>query len=139
MPAPGQLFALGCEHIEGSGDLGAGIGGTVRGLNSYGLPRWRATAVRYRYERTGFGYGAYDNSPSYGHSLSSPAWVFRQLARVSGLRVVHFAEAAWTGHHDVYACVLDPTWRVHHPPTSALKFVKHTIREHVRPRLRPDP
>jgi SAM-dependent methyltransferase len=110
-------------------------GGTVRGLDRYGLPYWRSTTVRYRYERTGFGYGHYHNSTSYGQALASPAWVFRQLARVSRLRVVHFAEAAWSGHHDVYACVLDPAWRVHHPPTSFVKFVKDSIRERVWPRF----
>jgi SAM-dependent methyltransferase len=110
-------------------------GGTVLGLDNYGMPYWRSTIVRYRYERTGFGYGHYHNKTSYGQALASPAWVFPQLARVHGLRVVHFAEAAWSRHHDVYACVRDPAWRVHHPPTSALKFVMHSIRERVWPRF----
>jgi SAM-dependent methyltransferase len=106
----------------------------VRGTVDYGLPYWRATTVLHSYERTGFGYADYLNSSSYGHTLSRPDWVFRQIERLHEMRVVHLSEKAWDGHHDIYACVRDPDWRVRHQPRSTLTVLKHKLRERVRPK-----
>ena len=101
---------------------------TVRGTFNYGLPYWRTTAAKYTYERTGFGYGHYWNSNSYGITFSSPAWVFKQIERVSEMRMVHFCEKAWDRHHDIYACVRDPDWQVSHPLTPTLTLLRQTLR-----------
>lgn len=106
--------------------------GAVRGKN-YGLPFWRVDEMRYSYERTGFGYGDYPDSDSYGVSLSSPAWVFRQIAAVGEMRLVHLSEKAWDNHQDIYACVRDPDWLVDHPPRSPLAHLRSRLR--VRHRL----
>lgn len=75
----------------------------------------RTASLRETYERTGFGYAQYPTpqiSTRYGVALSEPAWVFRQLARLKELRVVHFAEHG----QDIFACVRDPYWPAQHPP-----------------------
>jgi SAM-dependent methyltransferase len=77
----------------------------MRGIVDYGLPEHRAPDVRAGYERQGFGYADYSESQSWGHSLSSPAWVVNQIVSVNGLRPVHFSERAWDNHQDVYACI----------------------------------
>jgi SAM-dependent methyltransferase len=105
---------------------------TVRGAD-YGVPYWRATMVRHDYERTGFGYAHYLQSSSYGQSLSSPAWVFNQIAALDEMRLVHFSERAWDAHQDVFACVRDPDWHVRHPATSMFTLLKHKVRERWRP------
>src|SRR5262249_13961353 len=99
----------------------------------YGLPYWRATTARYGYERAGFGYADYLNSNSYGVTFCSPDWVFKQIARIGELRVVHLSERAWDAHHDIFACVRDSDWQVRHPLISTLTFLKHKLRERVRP------
>jgi SAM-dependent methyltransferase len=100
---------------------------TRRGLTPI-QPYWRQTATLYAYEREGFGYCHYPNSNSYGNSFSSPAWVFKQIERMSEMRMVHFAEAAWDKSQDVYACVRDPDWQVSHPLTPALRLFRQTVR-----------
>jgi SAM-dependent methyltransferase len=90
----------------------------VRKVFRYGLPSARAASARYGFERKGFGYGHYDDSDSYGISFSRPGWVFDRVAGVAELRVVHFGEAAWSGHHDIFACVRDPDFNVGHPRLS---------------------
>lgn len=107
---------------------------SVRGEFYYGLPYWRNTAVLFRYERAGFGYADYLNAEAYGQTLSRPDWVFRQIERLGEMRLAYFSEAAWGGHQDVYGCVRDPDWQVGHPPTSTLTYLKHRVREWVRPR-----
>ncbi len=60
------------------------------------------------YDRTGFGYEDYPDSDNYGTSLSSPAWVCRQLERVPGLRLLMLKEEGWADHQDVVACLRAP-------------------------------
>ena len=91
-------------------------------------PYWRQTATLYAYERKGFGYAPFPNSNSYGNSFASPAWVFKQIEKMSEMRMVHFSEAAWDSNQDVYACVRDPDWQVTHPPTPALTLIRQTLR-----------
>ena len=50
-------------------------------------------------------------SDSYGVSLQSPAWVLKQLTKLGGLRVVHFAESTWHRHQDCFSCVRDDSVR----------------------------
>jgi SAM-dependent methyltransferase len=58
------------------------------------------------FEAYGFAYSDYYDAPrEYGVSLSSPAWVCRQLEQLPRLRLAGFAEAAWDSHQDVIACV----------------------------------
>jgi len=102
---------------------------TAEGKFNYGLPSWRTTAVLYGYERSGFGYANFLNSNSYGHSLSHPAWVLKEIAGIGEMRVVHFAERAWDRHHDIYACLHDPSWRIQRSTTAIITFLKHKIRE----------
>jgi SAM-dependent methyltransferase len=97
-------------------------------------PYWQQTTVLYAYERKGFGFCPYLNSNSYGNSFSNPAWVFKQIERMSEMRIVHFSEAAWDKSHDVYACVRDPDWQVSHPLTPTLTLLRQTLR--LKHRLR---
>jgi SAM-dependent methyltransferase len=94
-------------------------------FTTHGLQTYRANLEAYRrdfrsyatllydYEREGFGYEKYPDSDGYyGISLSSPAWVLTQLAKVGGLRTVHFGEMSWEYHHDCYACLRDDSYQV---------------------------
>jgi hypothetical protein len=96
----------------------------VRGIVDYGLPHRESATVRFGYEHRGFGYVDYSNSRPYGHSLSRPDWVTNRITALVGLRLVHFAEAAWDRHQDVYACVRNPGWhagRTQAPATESSK------------------
>jgi SAM-dependent methyltransferase len=55
------------------------------------------------YDRTGFGYAPYAGGAGYGVSLTSPAWVCRQLAAVPGVRLAVYLEHGWAGHQDAVA------------------------------------
>jgi SAM-dependent methyltransferase len=77
---------------------------TVEGIFDYGVGGPARAAILFGYERFGFGYADHMNSKTWGHSLSRPDWVLQEIAKFPELRVVHFAEAAWDNHHDVYAC-----------------------------------
>ncbi len=64
------------------------------------LPAYRKTIVLFNYEHTGFGYADHLYSDGYGHTLTDPAWVFRQIAKLGELRLVLFSEVAWAKRHD---------------------------------------
>jgi SAM-dependent methyltransferase len=100
---------------------------------NYGLHHRRQTRVFFDYDQAGFGYGAYPDSKSYGVSFARPQWVFQQIERIADLRVVHFAEAAWARHQDVYACVRDPQWGHRHVGTSVVRLVRRTVRRTFLP------
>ena len=65
------------------------------------------------YENSGFGFEMYPHLDYeyYGSSVSSPAWVFAQVARLGGLKAVHFAEMGWDRNQDCYAFVRDDSHR----------------------------
>lgn len=79
----------------------------------YDITRADAAAMRSSYSATGHGYtdypreiGYYDFHPEergYGVSLTSPAWVREQAARIGGLREVYFRPRGWNDHQDVFA------------------------------------
>lgn len=77
----------------------------VNGSLKYGLSPRQQIAILDQYERTAFGYVDYEGVDHYGISLSDPAWVAAQIARISEMRLVHFCERSWDDHHDIYACV----------------------------------
>jgi SAM-dependent methyltransferase len=61
------------------------------------------------YERDGFGYEPYvDFESDYGISLSSPAWVCRELERCSSLELIMYTERGWNGRQDAVTCVRWP-------------------------------
>lgn len=120
----------------------------VNGSSIYGLLPWRRTTILYNYERRGFGFERYQSAVStkssggakqslYGMSLSSPDWVIAQIAKLDGLRVVHFSERAWDNHQDCFACVRDdpdeqvilPNIKFHRYVKDELMDVKWAIRE----------
>jgi SAM-dependent methyltransferase len=99
------------------------------GLENW-LPYYRRTAIRYQYERTGFGYVKFPGSDSYyGVSLSDPAWVLGQIAQTKDMRTVHVSEKSWAAFQDVFACVRDPDWQVQGPSVSAAVHLKHRLRD----------
>jgi SAM-dependent methyltransferase len=56
------------------------------------------------YARSGFAYRNYDDScPTYGLTLSSPAWVLGRLDRYPLARVELLREGGWGGYQDVLA------------------------------------
>lgn len=63
----------------------------------------RTPLLMESYESTGFGYVDYRKSPGYGLARAKPGWVLSLLDHLS-LRVLHFAEGAWTERQDVYVC-----------------------------------
>jgi SAM-dependent methyltransferase len=61
------------------------------------------------YEREGFGYQRYlDWEWDYGISLSSPAWVCRELERCPSLELLMYTERGWYGRQDAVTCVRRP-------------------------------
>lgn len=50
---------------------------------------------------TGFGYADYEGQPGYGVSVSSAAWVLRELTAWHQLRVVGLTEKWWDDHQGV--------------------------------------
>ena len=106
----------------------------VTGSFDYGVPYWRRTSILHGYERIGFGYADYLNYQGYGISLSAASWVVKQLNEIDELRLVNVSERSWDTHHDVFACVRDPGWPVRCPPISPIMFLKHRVREVLRPK-----
>ena len=84
--------------------------GIITGRRKYGLGPEANAAILGGYEREGFGYADYTHGCRYGLTVSSPTWVMDAISRTSGLRLVHFAEAAWDAHQDVFAVAHDPDW-----------------------------
>lgn len=101
--------------------------------SSYGLPYWRVTRALYHYERSGFGYGNYTDDDNYGVSLSDPHWVLSTVTAQRGLRCVYFAERAWHGVQDVYACVKKSHPSTTKTATSLTQYMKHMVREVWKP------
>jgi SAM-dependent methyltransferase len=61
------------------------------------------------YERDGFGYEPYvDSEADYGISLSSPAWVCKELERCPSLELVIYTERGWNGRQDAVTCIRRP-------------------------------
>ena len=88
----------------------------VTGDFDFGIPYDRKAAILYDYEHDGFGYVKYPGNESYyGLSLSSPEWVYTEIAKLGGLRVVYLSEIAWVDFHDCFACVRHQDW--HSPQT----------------------
>jgi len=100
---------------------------TIQETVKYGVGGRAKAAILFSYERYGFGYANYPSSKTYGHSLSRPDWVLRQLAKFPQLRVVHFAETAWDNHHDIYACLKEASEQ----SDSAWTFVKRKLRKRL--------
>ncbi len=73
--------------------------------HTYSLKEKELPRLLRAYRRKGFGYAPYPNSPEYGITLSSPAWVLQLIQNFSNLRVVQLIEKGWGDHQDVYACV----------------------------------
>lgn len=103
---------------------------TTHGRNKYAqfTKRKILPSVIYKYERTGFGYADMPGTARYGISLSSAAWVFKQVERLDGMRLALFSERAWDKNQDVFACVRDAGWKVQRPRVSAFTF----LRDHPR-------
>jgi SAM-dependent methyltransferase len=55
------------------------------------------------FDETGYGYEHWEGADDYGSSLSSPAWVTRQIQTRPGLRLLGYREAVW-GRQDVVTC-----------------------------------
>jgi SAM-dependent methyltransferase len=67
------------------------------------------SALVAAYERDGFGYEPYLGwERDYGISLSSPAWVCRELERFQGLELLMYTERGWNGRQDAVTCVRRP-------------------------------
>lgn len=82
-------------------------GWRLESVTDYGLePRARATVLA-AYGANGFGYHDYPGQKGYGISVSSPAWVLRQVEQVPALRAVAFAEGGWDRHQDVLSLAKD--------------------------------
>lgn len=103
------LLRLFLRHVEVGGLLvltthGRWVAELLRsGAKHYGLAAAAVAEVLDAYRRDGFGYSGYPQSPDYGISLNSPAWLLRSVGDFESLRVVTFAERAWDTHQDVLA------------------------------------
>ena len=67
----------------------------------YGLSEASVRRMLAAYAADGFGYADYEGQAGYGVSVSSPAWVLRELHQWQGLRVVGLTERWWDDHQDV--------------------------------------
>jgi SAM-dependent methyltransferase len=77
----------------------------------YGVDDEGKLSLLYNFENGGFGYVRYPGwETDYGVSVSDPAWVLRELLKIDGLRIVHFAERSLDNHHDCFACVREDGW-----------------------------
>ncbi len=85
----------------------------VNRQNLHGLVDTQCLEICQTFESTGFAYLDYRKTAGYGVSLSDPAWVCQLLMSLAEFRLVSFGEKAWSDHHDVYACVREPGWKVH--------------------------
>jgi SAM-dependent methyltransferase len=98
--APGGVVVF-TTHGELSIDLLAGeqVG---RWSGDYGMGD-KAAGMAQTARRTGFAFGHYgDTKDPFGLSVSSPGWVRRTVAAVSGLAFVSFSREGWFGHQDVW-------------------------------------
>jgi SAM-dependent methyltransferase len=73
----------------------------THGRSTYGV-RDPQTLLKW-YRRYGFAYMPYAAGGDYGISMSSPAWVVGQLAKLPDTRLVMFLEKGWHNHQDVVA------------------------------------
>jgi len=101
---------------------------TAQETFDYGIGGPAKAAVLFGYQRHGFGYANHVYSETYGHSLSRPDWVLREIAKFPQLRVVHFGETAWDNHHDIYACRKE----VSEQSDTAVPFPKLKLREWLK-------
>jgi SAM-dependent methyltransferase len=99
----------------------------------WGVPYYRITSLLHDYRRTGFGYGRYPWSNTYGVSLSTADWVLRRLEAIDELRLVYCSERAWSNFHDVFAMIREPDWHVRQPPIPTWRLIRHKMREVLKP------
>lgn len=76
-----------------------------KGIHTYGLNLNELPVVINDWENTGFGYLDYPDVEGYGISISSISWIWQQLEKLSGLRLLTISERAWDNHQDVIACI----------------------------------
>jgi SAM-dependent methyltransferase len=76
----------------------------VNGRYSYGLSAAEQGELLRQYRAEGFGFVTPEGR-NYSLSLSSLAFVGRQVEQTPGLQMVAFHEAGWANHHDVVSCV----------------------------------
>jgi hypothetical protein len=107
MARPFVFFA---EHLTSGGILVFTTHGRQpiqwmrEGVFTYGLNNEEQCRLIEGYVRAGFGFVSPSNQ-AFGISLSSMAFVCRQLERLPSLRLIGFHEAGWAGHQDVVSCI----------------------------------
>jgi SAM-dependent methyltransferase len=79
-----------------------------RGVSTYGLDPSAIPRILKQYEEKDFAFCAnhLDQtitgiSSDYGISLTSPCWVFSQVARMQDMRLLTYTEKGWDNHQDV--------------------------------------
>jgi SAM-dependent methyltransferase len=107
---------------------------TTHGLHSYRgfLRKGMFPSALRDYERTGFGYAICSGSDPevpeyYGASLSSPAWVLAQIAKLGRLRTVYFSERSWDNHQDCFACLRDDSHQAGPSGVSTYRYLRHRL------------
>jgi SAM-dependent methyltransferase len=114
-PQTRALFRLFARHLAPGGLLLFSAHGDFvarlrmpSGEFDYMLTAAQVQTITGRYAATGFGYEDYrEGEGGYGVALTSPTWIRAQIAEVSGLSEVYFAERVWDEHHDVFGYVRD--------------------------------
>ena len=79
------------------------------GVSAYGLDPNAIPDILEQYSQKDFAFCSYPlNHPKvpgisadYGISLTSPCWVFSQVARMPDMRLLTYTEKGWDNHHDV--------------------------------------
>jgi SAM-dependent methyltransferase len=106
-----SFFKFFYDHLEEKGILIFTIHGKyvaermINGIYDYGIPKEKIPVVYNSYIKTGFGYASYPNNNEYGISISSPSWIFPELGKFKGFRIILFSEQSWDNHQDVIACI----------------------------------
>lgn len=81
---------------------GPGIRANIRAGWNYWLTPAQLQQLWSDCKRTGFGYQRYPKRDvEYGISMSQPAWVLEQVAKLPTLQVVGYTERGWDNHQDV--------------------------------------
>ncbi len=108
-------------------------------VTTHGLYEYRSLlhlgsyqSLVYDYERTGFGYSSnYRPDPKfkeyYGTTVSSPAWVLTQIAKLGRLRTVHFSERAWDNNQDCFACIRDDSHQAGPSGFSPYRYLRYKL------------
>jgi SAM-dependent methyltransferase len=83
-----------------------------QGISSYGLDPAAISGILEQYSQKDFAFcsNRLDQqilgiTSEYGISITSPCWIFSQVARLQDVRLLSYTENGWDNHHDVVSMI----------------------------------